>query len=420
MRVYVFIITILGLFLLSGCDFDFTDCAESENPRECYYDAAVSKGNAYYCSLMPSKVGFDYDRDDCYFKVAQKTNDSSDCANIKHSKNGISKEVCATNIAVQTKDPLDCKILSGNEKKKCVGEIAKIVTYKDIEKLNERVRNMKKEISEMDNDDSFKEDKESDYRELRIQRNAIINAAPPEVQNEFMRAQRKQILDSLSDDDVKDAVVKEFLDYKYKNSKATVTELVVEMNRIKKEQETMKRLDDHANKLIDDLKNNIISYGTDKATGAVEDVGKAAWEWTWKKGSERMKGQMAKLERMKDTYDRASAKYQAITAQIEKFKKVYDEVNEVYGKVEKFNKLLADGKIDQGKAKVLKGAVILGKGLEYATSYVPIFGSTVSTVTKETFDATVKLATKRAQRSTSLDKCFDDPLNCDVDEISGY
>jgi hypothetical protein len=64
--------------------------------------------------------------------------------------------------------------------------------------------------------------------------------------------------------------------------------------------------------------------------------------------------------------------------------------------------------------------VYLGKGLEYATAYVPVFGSTISTVSKETFDATIKFATKRAQRTTSLDKCIEDPEHCDTDGITAY
>jgi hypothetical protein len=63
---------------------------------------------------------------------------------------------------------------------------------------------------------------------------------------------------------------------------------------------------------------------------------------------------------------------------------------------------------------------LLDKGLEYATAYVPVFGSTISTISKETFGTVIELAKKRAERSTALEKCFDDPANCDTDKISGY
>lgn len=92
----------------------------------------------------------------------------------------------------------------------------------------------------------------------------------------------------------------------------------------------------------------------------------------------------------------------------------------VYNRVDEVNKMLAEGKIDAGKAKVLKGAVLLDKWLEYATGYVPVFGSTISTVSKATFWTVIEVAKKRAERSTALDKCFEDPANCDTDKISAY
>jgi hypothetical protein len=88
--------------------------------------------------------------------------------------------------------------------------------------------------------------------------------------------------------------------------------------------------------------------------------------------------------------------------------------------MDEFDSLVGKGKISKGQADVLKGSLLLQKGLTSVTEYVPVFGSTISTITDETFNTTIKLATERAQRSTSLEKCFDDPLNCDTDSISAY
>jgi len=54
------------------------------------------------------------------------------------------------------------------------------------------------------------------------------------------------------------------------------------------------------------------------------------------------------------------------------------------------------------------------------TEYVPVFGSTISKITNATFETTIKVAEERAKRTTALDKCIDDPLNCNTDSISGY
>ena len=106
--------------------------------------------------------------------------------------------------------------------------------------------------------------------------------------------------------------------------------------------------------------------------------------------------------------------------QIDKLKAVYDEAAEVYGQVDEVNQMVREGKIEPGHAQALHGAIYLGKGLEYATQYVPVFGSTVSTISKETFDATIRFAKERASRTTALNKCIEDPENCDANGISGY
>ena len=41
--------------------------------------------------------------------------------------------------------------------------------------------------------------------------------------------------------------------------------------------------------------------------------------------------------------------YAAISEKIESLKKVYDEVQEVYGKIDEINKMVAEGKIDPGR-----------------------------------------------------------------------
>jgi hypothetical protein len=121
-----------------------------------------------------------------------------------------------------------------------------------------------------------------------------------------------------------------------------------------------------------------------------------------------------------EKYEKCSKMYEDSMEKYNKLKKVYDEVMWVYNRIDDVNKMLAEWKIDEWKAKVIKWAVLLDKWLEYATEYVPVFGSTISKISKETFDATIKLAKKRAERSTALDKCFIDPANCDTDAISWY
>jgi predicted ribosome quality control (RQC) complex YloA/Tae2 family protein len=200
------------------------------------------------------------------------------------------------------------------------------------------------------------------------------------------------------------------------------------MEEIKENQETLKRYDELANTLMDQVKESAGEFASttfDDLYGEdVEKYQKAMEEKARKLaedyGGEKLTNGIAKLESLKEKYDKASEQFEKINEQIEKLKKIYEEVSEVKGKIDEINKLVAEGKIDLGRAQVLHGAVYLGKGLEYATSYVPVFGSTISTISKETMDATLKFATSRAARTTALDKCIEDPENCDPTGITPY
>jgi DNA repair exonuclease SbcCD ATPase subunit len=216
------------------------------------------------------------------------------------------------------------------------------------------------------------------------------------------------------------------MDFRAKNPNASPDELSAKMGEIKDRQDTIKGLDEQVNEVFDEMKENMSEFVTeniDEATGAsefAEKMQEKGVEWFKENGGDRVKRGIENLEWMKEKYDKASEQYEQISAQIEKLKKVYDEATEIYGKIDKVNKLVAEGKLDKGKAGVLHGAILLGKGLEYSTKYVPVFGSTISKISKATFEETVKFATKRAQRTVALDKCIDDPEHCDTEGITGY
>ena len=228
--------------------------------------------------------------------------------------------------------------------------------------------------------------------------------------------------------DVKSEIAKLFIAYRGENPTADPNQLLSKMQEIRDQQETSKRLDEYANTLMDQIKDGAGQFASDTVDDLYGDdiekykaaMAQRGMKLLEEKGGKDLQQGIAHLEWLQGKYDKASEQYEAISAQIDKLKKVYDEAAEVSKKIDAINKLVAEGKIDMQKAKVLHGAVFLGKGLEYATSYVPVFGSTVSTISKETFDATLKFAAKRAERTTSLDKCIEDPEHCDPSNITAY
>jgi hypothetical protein len=418
----IFLILILFILSASECEFDFSPrdpCIDDPDSRHCYQNLAVERADPTLCEKIEAPTGFSKSnppKDKCYLMVAESTGDAKHCLNMVGGEGSYEKNDCISSVAVEQKDFEACDMLRGESRKECYQSVGKNIKTNDLDVMNDKINELEKELKYEWRDT----EKKRELERLKKQQDLMYENSPPEVQRDYFRSQREKLFEDIDDAELKSMIAQDFTKFRGQNSEATVTELFDKMAEIKEEKQTIQRLDQEANKLIDDLKNNVIDYGSGKAKEAVDEVAGAAWEWSFKRGSEEMKWQMSKLEDMKNKYDKASAQYAAINEKIEKFKKVYDEVNEVYSKVNEFNKMVADGKIEEGHAEVLKGAVYLGKGLEYATGYVPVFGSTISTVSKETFDATVKFATKRAHRTTALNKCIEDPLNCDPNGISGY
>ena len=417
-----FLILLLVALSASECEFDFSPrdpCIDSPDAAYCYQDLAIQRGDASYCEKIEvsKETGItNLDKDICYMGVAQATGDPKYCLQMKGGEESYERKDCIIAVAKEDKNFDACNLLRGTQRQDCYAETGRMVQVLDLEDANRKIQ----ELEDRLRSDWRNRDLQRELDELKKQQDLMYEHAIPSVQREYFRQQREKLFEDVEDEQLRSMIARDFSQYRGQNSEATVTELFEKMQQIKEEKETIKRLDQEANRLIDDLKSNIIVYGSGQARNAVDSATSYAWEWSFSRGSEEMKWQMSRLEEMKSRYDRASAQYRAINEQIDKFKKVYDEVSEVYNKVNQFNMMVADGKIEEGHAEVLKGAVYLGKGLEYATGYVPVFGSTISTVSKETFDATVKFATKRAQRTTALNKCIEDPLNCDPDGITGY
>ena len=234
----------------------------------------------------------------------------------------------------------------------------------------------------------------------------------------YFSEKRKEIMGDIDDDDVASTISKEYTKYRW--SEWNINNLLDKLEEITAKQKMIKQIDEEANELTDNIKEQLEWIVWDKQDEIIGAMGENAKEWIEKNGGDKLKWSLKEMEWAMGKYEKWSEMYESMKGKYDKLKWAYDEVMGVYNRVDQVNKMLAEWKIDAGKAKVLKGAVLLDKGLEYATAYVPVFGSTISTISKETFGTVIELAKKRAERSTALEKCFDDPANCDTDKISGY
>lgn len=232
-------------------------------------------------------------------------------------------------------------------------------------------------------------------------------------------------LKDVEDEEERNAIAREFIKQREAQDAKTLPEQQALLEKIKAQREQNKKLDDLANT----LKTNTYDKARDAATEAATDAAKEklkdmATGWIDKNAPPKAKGA---LDKAQGAYDKANEKMEKLGGKIDKAKGyydkakgVYDDVKDVTDKIKTIQDKASSGAIDPGRARVLKGGVLLGKGLEKATSYIPVFGETASTVTKETFGVAINVATTKAERSTKMDDCFIDPANCDTDGISGY
>lgn len=369
-KVFLLSFVLSSSVFLSGCLGDLIEisCLFVEDENHCYQSAAVQKAEPDECEKIAG-TGFDGSnppKDKCYILIAENTGDRSQCGNIQGGPGGYQVEDC---LAAADRYDAAQPVEEASEDEGVSAGLA------------------------------FKAQREAIFEDVGVE--------DPDVQSQVA-----QVFEALRD----------------QNPNMSVDEQLEVLKNVAIDQQSMKRLDEHANTLMDQIKSSANAfaqqtvddlYGEDIAAfeDAVKDKGLSYFN---QYAGKELKEGIARLESIKASYDSASEQYQAMTEQIDKLKAVYDEAAEVYGQVDEVNQMVREGKIEPGHAQALHGAIYLGKGLEYATQYVPVFGSTVSTISKETFDATIRFAKERASRTTALNKCIEDPENCDANGISGY
>jgi hypothetical protein len=319
--------------------------------------------------------------------------------------------------AIASDDPNWCKSLKKFPKAfelKYTDCIGAIITPEKIKASDSKMSDIIEQLKKDPNDTDLKKE----LAKLKADKQTKYEMMSDSQRAAYFSEKRKEIMGDIEDEDVASAISKEYT--KYRSSESNINNLLDKLGEITTKQKMIKQIDEEANELTDNIKEQLEWIVGDKQDAIVEAMGENAKEWIEKNGGDKLKWSLKEMEWAMGKYEKWSEMYESMKGKYDKLKWAYDEVMGVYNRVDEVNKMLAEGKIDAGKAKVLKWAVLLDKWLEYATSYVPVFGSTISTVSKETFGTVIELAKKRAERSTAIEKCFDDPANCDTDKISGY
>jgi hypothetical protein len=415
-------------FLLSSCDSVLAGigglmCGLAPDTDHCRQWQAVQSGDAAKCGAIKGTKfkgsGSNPPRDKCYLQVAQNKGDYGICSNIKGGPLSYTRQECLLGVAIKKDDPAGCAKLAGfaTEQSQCRTQLASAAK---LEADDAKLQALRDRLSADPRDAQARKEMEA----VRAALSARYQAAAPADQNAFFSSRREAIMGDVEDDDVKSAIAKSFTSWRGGSGEKDPIKQLEKMDQIKEVQQAMKRADEEAGELVNTVQEQLQGI-IDEKTGEIQDdiaekVGDKAKEWFDKNAGEGLKRGLGNLQWAMDKYEKGSKQYEELKGKYDKLKGIYDELAGTYQRVDAISKMAADGKIDPGQAKVLKGAVLLDKGLEYATSYVPVFGSTMSKVSKATFDTVIRVAKVRAERTNSMQKCIDDPANCDPSGITAY
>lgn len=420
MKNYLLLLLLISpLLFLAGCNWFGEDpCADNPDSKHCYQAEAVESWDPSACKKIKweefKEYGSNPPRDKCYMMVAAKLGDYSICSKIKWWEMSYTKEDCIFEVIGENDDPKWCDLIKDDSRlAECNDTFrstnAMVMKDQMIDDLTEKLR-----------DDPENEELKAQLQKAMDAKKKLFPLLTEEEQTNYIKEYRETVMENIDDDDVKSLVSKEYIAYKNANPDANIMDLMDKMKAIADKQNLIKRIDEDANVLVDAVKEQMLSLAQQWEDALTDAAKEQTVEWIKKNGGENLKWSLEKLEWMKDKYDVASEEYAAISEKYEKIKETYDKVMAVYDKIGSFDKLVAQGKLTEDKAKVLKWAVLLQNWLTAVTEYVPVFGSTVSKITDATFETAIKVAEERAKRTTALDKCIEDPLNCDTDDISAY
>lgn len=94
---------------------------------------------------------------------------------------------------------------------------------------------------------------------------------------------------------------------------------------------------------------------------------------------------------------------------INKAKEVIQDINEVRESIRKLEQKVKAGEVRGDHGRMLKGTVILGKGLKLVVDKVPIVGWAGAEVVDKTFGVVVKVGSEFAKTTSTWDCCTQDP-----------
>lgn len=425
------------LLWLSGCSIISwiwkLVCEWAPDTDHCYQFTAIQSWNPDECEKIKWRKFQDYwsnpPKDKCYLTIAQNKQDHTICSKIKWWFMSYTKEECEKRVwskilfeSLEKDDINWCNKIkkipnSSSTYNDCIWKLAtkEKLDYKDM-----KIKELTKKIFLDTKDEKLKEELKKELDNLKKQKETIYNLMNDTQKSAYLKEQREKIMSWINDEEVKSEISKEFIEYK--KQETNINKLLDKLSEITEKQKLIKKTDEKINNLTDKMKKQLILLVNDNSDKKeLQKVFKDPKEWFEENWWKEINMMLSNMERINDRYINSSKAEDKITKmKYIRLKSDFDEIKKLYDNIDKINKLEKEWKIDNKKAKTLRWAVLLGKWIEFTTKYVPVFWWTISDISWETFEVVIDFAKKRAQRTTSLEKCFEDPENCDVEDITAY
>jgi len=378
------------------------------------------------CSLLENiwwmMCGLAPESDHCFQFIAVQSSSPDACENIKWTSfkkwwSNPPKDKCYMQIAINTWDESVCNNVKwwimSYTKEECQWE----TRIKVLKTVDEQLNEINKEIEYSVGAETEKLLKQKN--ELQAKLKASFDKLPESEKSAYYTKKKDEILQFIYDEDLKQQIAHSYSEFRSKHQDDVLAQLEW-LKKITETEKTAKELDVNANTLVDTVKNTLVDMVNNEKDAILDEAKEKLLEEAYKKSGTNMKYMLDKMGSLKESYDKGTEYYEAANEKYEKLKATYEKMKDIEDRLNKVELLWKQGKLDAWKVEVLKWSILLWEGLEYVTWYVPVFWSTISTVTKETFWVVNKFATGRAIRTTSIDKCINDPEHCDTDWISGY
>jgi len=181
---------LLALTLMSsGCGLigpaEDLSCVASSDPGHCYQNEAVTEGNAAACDkvTLPKDMKGSLSnppKDKCYLMVADNTDDPKTCDNIKGGFFSYSPEECLQQTAISNADPAACQQLTGDNKTKCLEQVAPLITPDKVLQLDGQIQDLQNQLK-----NGSDPDLEQQLKDLQAKRDGLIAAMSKDNKDQY-------------------------------------------------------------------------------------------------------------------------------------------------------------------------------------------------------------------------------------------